>query len=183
MVDEPPLQLQGEMSLGAADQDRLQQFTEGLVGDLCRDPQAGDLLLVLDEALLLHGEAEVGEAQPRRDRGQGAVAGHGQMVLLDGERLDAGGARLLGGGDRRIAGRGGQDVQPELFVGAAVGRITGRCAGAEQDVLAGGEQEYGAGRCGAREVADVRGAGDQNPGAAGGRAPVAQPAAADPIHL
>lgn len=63
VVDQPPLQLQREVPLGTAHEDRLQQLAERLVGDLGRDAQGGDLLLVLDDPLLLHSQAEVGEAE------------------------------------------------------------------------------------------------------------------------
>lgn len=183
VVDEPALQLQREMPLGAAHQDRLQEFAESLVRDLRRDPQAGDLLLVLDKALLLDGETEVGEAQPGRHRAHRPVSGDGQMVFLDGQRLHPGRPGQLCGRDRRIAGRGRQDGQPQLLIRTAFGGIAGGRTGAEQDVFARAEQEYRAGRRSAREIADIGGAGNQSPGAAGRRAPVTQPAAAEPIHL
>lgn len=85
MVDQAALQFQGEMAFGAADEDRFEQFTEGLVGDLGGDAQAGDLVLVLDEPQLLHGAAQVGEAQPGRHGAERPVPGHGQMVLLHGQ--------------------------------------------------------------------------------------------------
>lgn len=50
-------EFEGEMTLGAADEDGLQQLAEGLVGDLGADAEAGDLLLVLDDAELFHGAA------------------------------------------------------------------------------------------------------------------------------
>ena len=60
VVDEAPLQFQGEMPLGAPDQDGLQQLPQCLVGDLGADPQTGDLLLVLDHSELFDRAAEVG---------------------------------------------------------------------------------------------------------------------------
>ena len=89
VVDEAALQFQGEVALGAADEDGLEQLAQGLVGDLGADPQAGDLLLVLDHPQLLDRAAEVGEAQPGRDRADGAVPGHGEVVLLHGEGVGA----------------------------------------------------------------------------------------------
>ena len=68
VVDQAALQLQREVPLGAADQDRLQQLAERLVGDLRGYPQAGDLVLVLDQPELLDGSAEVGEREGVGDR-------------------------------------------------------------------------------------------------------------------
>lgn len=65
VVDEAALQFQGEVAFGPADQDRFEEFTEGLVGDLGGDPEAADLLLVLDDPLLFHGEAQIGQFQAR----------------------------------------------------------------------------------------------------------------------
>lgn len=91
VVDEAALQLQGQVAFGAPDEDRLQQLAEGLVGDLGGDPQAGDLLLVLDQPLLFHGGAQVGQPQPGRDRVQRAVPADGEVVFLHGEGLGASG--------------------------------------------------------------------------------------------
>ncbi|CAM5260231.1 hypothetical protein SNARM312S_01732 [Streptomyces narbonensis] len=53
-----------------------------------------------------------------RDGAHGAVPGHGQVVLLDGERVGARPAREVDGRDRRIAPAGGQDLLPEQLVAA-----------------------------------------------------------------
>lgn len=146
VVHQPALQFQREVPLGAADQDRFEEFTERLVGDLGGDPQAADLLLVLDDAQLLDGDPEVGQPELRGDRAHGPVPGHGQVVLLDGQRLRARGGGQTGGGDHRVAAGDRQQVHPELFVGTSVGRVAGRRAGAEQNVFVGAEQQHGARR-------------------------------------
>lgn len=185
VVDQAALQFQCEMPLGAADEDRFEQFAQGLVGDLGGDPQMGDLLLVLDRALLFDGAAEVREVQPGSHRADGAVPGDGQMVLLDGERAQPGRVHEVGGGDGRVSGGGGQDAQPQEVVGTAGGGVLGGTARAEQDVPAvvGTDQQDGARRGSAGEIADIGGQRHQGGVAAGGGAPVAQPPATDRIHL
>lgn len=143
MVHQPPLQFQCEMPFGAADEDRFEEFTERLVGDLGGDPQAGDLLLVLDDAQLLHRGAEVGQPEPRGDRVHGPVAGDRQIVFLHGERFRAGGGGQVGGCDHRVAVGGGQQGQPQLVVGAPLDGIAGRRSGADKHVLVGAEQQHG----------------------------------------
>ena len=110
------------MPLGAADQDRLQQLAERLVGDLGGDPQAADLLLVLDQPQLLHGSAEVGQPHPatteaiarcratvrwcsstaRLRRSVRGEVGGGHRGIPSGPQH--GGARRRGGGPRAGAG-------------------------------------------------------------------------------
>lgn len=176
-------QFQREVPLGAADQDRFEEFTERLVGDLGGDPQAADLLLVLDDAQLLDGDPEVGQPELRGDRAHRPVPGHGQIVLLDGQRLRARGGGQSGGGDHRIAAGDRQQVHPELFVGTSVGRVTGRRTGAEQNVLVGAEQQHGARRRSPCQIADIGGAGDQGGRGSDGGAPVAEQPASDGVHL
>lgn len=183
VVDQAALQFEREMPLGAADQDRFEEFAEGLVGDLGGDPETADLLLVLDDPLLLHREAQIGQPEARGGLAHGTVPGHGQIVLLDGERIRASRGREARGGDHRVPVRDGQEVDPERLVGPPVGGFTGRGAGAEQNVLAGAEQQHGAGRRSAREIADVGGAGDQGGRGARGGAPVAEQPASDGVHL
>ncbi|CAM5674891.1 hypothetical protein SALBM217S_09905 [Streptomyces griseoloalbus] len=102
MVDQAALQFQGEVAFGAADQDGLQEFAQGLVGDLLAPMrETGDLLLVLDHAQLFDGAADAGEAQPRGGVPQRAVPGDGEVVLLHGEGVDALGDGEAGGLPRR----------------------------------------------------------------------------------
>lgn len=161
MVDEAAFQLQGQVSFGAADEDGLQELAEGLVGDLGADAQAGDLLLVLDDPQLLDGLSEVGQAQRRRDRAHGTVPDHGEVVVLGGEGLGALFRRETGGRDGRITAGAGQGAQLQRVVGPALGRPVVRWAGADQQVLGPAEQQYGAVRGGAREIAHVGGPGDE----------------------
>lgn len=184
VVHEPPFQFQGEMPFGAADQNRFEKFTERLVGDLGGDPQAGDLLLVLDEAQLLDRGTEIGEPEPRGHRAHGPVTGDRQIVFLDGKRFRAGGGGQVGCGDRRVVAVGGrQQGQPQLVVGVLVVGFAGRRAGAQQNVLVGAEQQHGTRGRSAREIADVGGAGDQGGRGSDGGAPVAEQPAADGVHL
>lgn len=146
VVDEAPLQLQREVAFGAPDEDGLQQLAQGLVGDLGGDPQAGDLPLVLDEALLLHGGPEVREAQLGRDGAQGPVPGDGEVVLLHGEGVGADGGGGVGRRDGGIPAAGGQHADAEVFVEAALVGLAGGCADAEHRVLGRSDEEYGAER-------------------------------------
>lgn len=129
VVHEPALQLQGQVAFGASHEDRFEEFAERLVGDLRGDPQAGDLLLVLHQAQLFHGAAEVAEAQARGDGAHGAVAGDRQVVFLDGQGVGVQAAGETRRGDDRVAVGIGQDGQPQLLVGAPVGGVPGRRAG------------------------------------------------------
>ncbi|CAM5281774.1 hypothetical protein SGRI78S_00169 [Streptomyces griseus subsp. griseus] len=104
-------------------------------------------------------------------------------MLLDGERIGARRGGEARGGDHRIPVRERQEIDPERLVGPPVGAFAGRGAGAEQNVLAGAEQQRGAGRRSAREIADVGGAGDQGGRGARGGAPVAEQPASDGVHL
>lgn len=183
VVDQPAFQFEREMPLRAADQDRFEEFTQRLVGDLGGDPQTADLLLVLHDAQLLDGRAEIGQPELRGDRGHGPVPGDRQIVFLDGQGLrPACGGQIRGGHDGITAGHR-QQVHPELIVGAPVGRITGRGARAEQDVLVGAEQQHGTRGRSARQVADIGGAGDQGGRGSDCGAPVAEQPAADGVHL
>lgn len=162
VIDEPPLQFQGEMSLRTTDENGLQQLTECLVGDLGGDPQTGDLLLVLDQAELLDGATEVGETQPGRDRADGAMPGHGQMVLLDGERLGPLGGGEIGGCDRRIAAGRGQHVHTQGLVRtAALGGPVVLGPRTHEQVLTLSQQQYGSLGSRAREIPHIGGPGDQ----------------------
>lgn len=184
VVDETALQLQGEVALGPAHQDRLQQLTEGLVGDLRGDPQAGDLLLVLDEALQLHGGPQVHEPQLGRDGAQGAVAGDGEVVLLDGQRLDAQRTGHVPGRDGRVAAGARQDGEPEPLVEAPLVGLAGGRADGEQHVLAVRPDEQDGGRRGRPgEVADVRRTRDQCGGVPRGGTAVAKQAPAGRVHV
>lgn len=176
-------QFEREMPLRAADEDRFEKFAQRLVGDLGGDPQAADLLLVLDDAQLLDVGAQVGQPELRGDRGHGPVPGDGQVVLLDGQGLRPARGGQIRGGDHGIASGHRQEVDAQLFVGASVGRITGRGAGAEQDVLVGAEQQHGPRGRSARQVADIGGAGDQGGRGSDCGAPVAEQPAADGVHL
>lgn len=183
VVDQPAFQLQRQVPFGAADEDRFEEFAEGLVGDLGRDPQAADLLLVLDDAQLLDRRAQIGQPQLRGDRGHGPVPGDRQVVLLDRQRLRAGRRGQVGGGDHGVPARHRQRIDPHVLVGAPVGRVTGRWTGAEQDVLAGAEQQDGARGRSPGQVADVGGAGDQGGRGSDCGAPVAEQPASDGVHL
>lgn len=183
VVDEPALQLQREVAFGASDEDRFQQLAEGLVGDLRGDAQAGDLLLVLDEALLLHGEPQVGEAQFGRDGAQRPVPADGEVVLLHRERVRAYGGGHVRGGDGRVPGRGGQHRDPQPFVEAALVGLAGGRGGAEHDVLGGSDEQDGALRGRPGEVADVGRTRDQCGGVPRGGAAVAKQAPAGGVHV
>ena len=115
VIHQPAFQLQREMPLGPAHQDRFQQLAERLVGQLPGDPHAGDLLVVLDDPQLFDGPPQIGEVQPRRGGADGPVAGHGQMVFLDGQRLGAVRRRQIGGGHGGVAVRPGQQEQPQIL--------------------------------------------------------------------
>lgn len=143
MIDETPLQFEGEMPLGAADEDGLQEFSQCLVGDLGADAQTGDLLLVLDDPELFDRAREIRQAQPRDDRADGSVPADGEVVFLDGEGAGVLPRREVGRGDGRVAGGAGEGVDAQSLVGTAVQAVVQR-TGAEQDVLAGAEQEDGA---------------------------------------
>lgn len=117
VVDEAALQFQGQVALGAADEDRFEQFAQRLVGDLRADPQTGDLLLVLDHSQLLDRAPEVGEPQPGRDRADRAVPAHGEVVFLHPERLGAQGRDQIGSRDRRVAAGSGQHLDAYRLVG------------------------------------------------------------------
>lgn len=170
VVDQATLQFQGQVTFGTADEDGLEQFTEGLVGDFGADPEAGDLLLVLHHPQLLDRAAQIREAQPGHDRADGAVPGDGQVMLLHREGLTALPCREVGGGDGRVATGSGQPLHAQRLVGPAFGRAVVRWAEAQQQVLGPAEQQDGAVRGGAREIADVGGAGHQRGGAAAGLA-------------
>ncbi len=161
VVDQAALQLQGEMPFGAADQDGLQEFTEGLVGDLGADAQAGDLLLVLDHPELLDRLAQVGQAQPGCDGPHGAVPDDGEVVVLGGEGLGALGRGEAGRRDGGVASGSRQRPHPERFVGPGLGRPVVQRSGADQHVLGLAEEQHGAVRGGAREIAHVGGPGDE----------------------
>lgn len=111
------------------------------------------------------------------------MAGDRQVVLLDREGVGVQAAGEAGRRDDRVAVVVRQDGQPQLLVGATVGWVPGRCPWAEQDVLAGAEQQHGTGRGPAREIADVGGAGDQGGRGSGGGEPVPQQPASDGVHL
>ncbi len=143
VVDQAALQLQREVALGAADQDRLQQFAERLVGDLGRYPQAGDLVLVLDQAELFDGAGQVGERDAVGDRAQGAVAGDGEVVLLDGEAVRAALAGEVGGGDGGVAVGRGQDEVAQRRPRPAAG-CRRRRAQVDQGVLGARADQQGA---------------------------------------
>lgn len=183
VVDQAALQLQREVAFGAADEDRLQQLAEGLVGDLGGDAQAGDLLLVLDQALLFHGEPEVRQAQLRRDGVQGAVTADGDVVLLDREGLGPYRGGQIGGRHGGIPARGVQHGDPQPFVQAALVVLAGRRAPAEQHLLRRTDQQDGARRGGSREVADVRRTRDQRGGVARGGAAVAKQGPTGRVHV
>lgn len=183
VVDEAPLQLQGEVPFGPSDQDGLQQLAQGLVGDLGGDPQAGDLLLVLDEALLLHGGPEVREPQFGRHGAQGAMAADGEVVLLHGEGVRVDGRRHVRGRDGGVAAGARQHGESEPLVEPALVRLAGGWRGAEQDVLGGPDEQDGAPRGGPGEVADVRRTRDQRGGVPRGGAAVAKRAAAGGVHV
>lgn len=185
VVDQPALQLQGEVAFGPADQDGLQQFAQGLVGDLGCYPQRGDLVLVLDQAQVLDGSREVGERDALGDRAQCAVAGDGEVVLLDREGVGALLAGEFGGGHRGVAVRARQDDRAQVVRRLTLlGVVVRRRTQVDQGVLrARADQQRGALRGTAREVADVGGAGHQGSGDPGGRAPVAQPGPAGRMHV
>ncbi len=184
MIDEASFEFQGEMAFGAADEDGLQQFAERLVGDLGADPEAGDLLLVLDHPELLDGAAEVRQAQPGGDRADGAVPGHGEVVLLHGEGVGALGRGEVGGRDGRVASAGsGQGLDAQGLVGALLRGAVGGRAGTHQEVLGLAQQQDGALRGGAREIAHVGGAGDQRRRAAARVAVFPQTRPAGRVHL
>ena len=184
MVDEPALQFEGEMPFGAADEDGLQEFAEGLVGDLGADPQAGDLLLVLDHPQLFDRAAEVGQPQPRGDRADRPVPGDGEVVFLDGEGVGALGLRRDRRRRRRVARAAGQGLQRAATrpVAPAAGLSSGGPAHSSRSSVLPSSRTA---PCGARarEVADVGGAGDKRGRAAAGRAAFPQPCSADRVHL
>ena len=124
MVDEAALQFEGEMAFGAADQDGLQEFTESLVGDFGADAEAGDLLLVLDHSELFDRAAEVGQAQPRDDRADLPVPGHGEVVFLHGEGVGALGLGEIGGGDGGIARTAGQGLHAQRIVRSSLAGLS-----------------------------------------------------------
>lgn len=183
VVDEPAFQLQGEVPFGTSHEDGLQQLAEGLVGDLRGDPQAGDLLLVLDEALLLDGGAEVREAQLGRHGAQGPVPADGEVVFLHGERLGAQGGGQVGGGDGRITAGAVEDGDVQAFVEAALVGLAGGRTGAEEHVLGGADEQHRAERGRPGEVADVRRTRDQCGGVPRGGASVAKQAPAGGVHV
>lgn len=111
------------------------------------------------------------------------MAGHGEVVFLHGEADSALRRREVGRGDCGVASGAGEVVDPQCLVGAALrGAVVGR-AGAHEQIFGLAEEQHGALRGGAREVADVGGAGDQRGGAAAGLAAVPQPGAAGGVHL
>lgn len=174
MVDEAAFQFQREVPFGAADEDRLQEFAQGLVGDLRADAQTGDLLLVLGHPQLFDGSADVREAQGGRDGADRPVAGHGEVVLLDGEGVGALRCGEARGGDGGVTAGARQHVDAQGGVRAAVrgcGCACGLRSGCDavyEQVLGSAQQEDRAGWGHACEVADVGRAGDQRGGAAAG---------------
>jgi len=158
VVHQAALQFQGEVAFGAADQDRLQQLTEGLIGDLGGDPQAGDLVLVLDQPQLLDGLSEVGQAQAGCGRGDGPVPGDGQVVLLDGEAVGAEPGRELGGGHSRIAAPGREHHAADVLGGLPFGRVVRGVPAVDKETLRRSEQQHRTGRRPPRQIADVHGA-------------------------
>lgn len=183
VVDEAALQLQGEVALGAADENRFEEFAQCLVGDLRADPQTGDLLLVLDDSQLLDRATEVAEPQPGRDRADRAVAGHGEVVFLHRERLGAQGRGQIGRRDRRVAAGSRQHLDPYGLVGPPLSDLTARRGSADQELLAPPEQQDRALGRGAREITHVGRAGHQCGGAAARVAAFSQPSAAGRVHL
>lgn len=111
------------------------------------------------------------------------MPGDRQVVLLDGQRLRAGRGGEVRRGDHRIPAGHRQQVDAQVLVGAPVGRVAGRRAGAEQDVLAGAEQEHGTRGRSPGQVADVGGTGDQGGRGSDCGAPVAEQPASDGVHL
>lgn len=185
VVHQAPFQLQGEVAFGAADEDGLQEFAEGLVGDLGGDPQTGDLLLVLDQPLLFDGGSEVGQPQPGRHRAQGAVPGDGEVVFLDGERVraDVLARGVVGRRDGRITARAGEHGQPQVFVEPALVRFARGRGGAEEHVLGGPDQQYRALGEGPGEIADVGRTRDQCGGVARCGTAVAKQAPTGRVHV
>ncbi|GHE63216.1 hypothetical protein GCM10014715_15780 [Streptomyces spiralis] len=89
------------------------------------------------------------------------MAGHGEVVLLDGERVGALGLGEVGGGDGRVAAGLGQDLHPQRLVGTPfVGPVV-RWVLAHQEVLALSEEQDGTVRGRAREVPHVGGSSHQ----------------------
>lgn len=168
VVDEPSLQFEGEMAFGAADEDRLQQLSEGLVGDLGGDSQTGDLLLVLDHPQLFDRAADVGEAERGGDRAEGAVAGHREVMLLYGHGVGAVRCREVRGGYGGVAVGAGECVDAQGLVGTALRRPLVQRDRADQQVLALAQEQDGALRGWTGQVAHVGWVGDQRGLAAAG---------------
>ncbi len=161
MVDHAALQLHRQVPLGAPDQDGFEQLAERLVGDLGRDPQVGDLVLVLDHPHPLDHPARVRQPHAPGERRDLPVPGDGEVVLLHREVAHPQLYGGLGGGERGVrAGRHlelGEVLAEEVLAGVVRRQVVRQ---REQRALAGEQQGRPAGGA-AGQVADVRRPGDQ----------------------
>src|SRR3954465_11074575 len=119
---------------------------------------------------------------PRATQRVGARRAAGEVLFLAGGGAGGLPRREVGRRDGRVAGGAGEGVDPQGLVGTAVHAVVPR-TGAEQDVLTCAEQEDGAAGGGAREVADIGGAGDQRGGAAAGFTAGPELRSAGDVHL
>lgn len=114
------------------------------------------------------------------------MPGHGEVALLHGERVGALARGDSCGRDSRVtAADSGQGLYPQGLVGPLLRGAVGRRDGTDQEVVLLGpaQQQNGALRGGAREIAHVGGAGDQRRRAAARVAVFPQTRPAGRVHL